>query len=548
MDPAPNLSTLTPEILQLIIEHTHPSGHRPLAQTCSQHVLNLHRDAHRKFRVTSDLDPIIVFNLLWSAFSHGVAHIDAWHVREFEVWGERDPAWGEDSDAEPDADEASEVDSNPAEAPPPHEVGEALPWSPPESDIEYFCEQLLKVPDFFPRTNEQQWGNRVRYGLESGREIITKSLMLVNLPRIRAIRCAKAGLEKKYPGVQMLSQYIYWCKDAGTWLPGLESLEKISVFTPPDHWWYPRVNTRPDEFAALLCLPNLSEVYFDHMDGDFELSNMGLDLFTNSPKAPFDKTSSVRTIILDHLENSLSEKLISFLAKMPRALQNLAIRFDATNNYESRPASAASLVDALSKHQCKSLQRVCFDAENLAIGPYFSNSIDPDHIRKFDELRTVNLSWPAVEMSLAASGEKLSREELLGRLLRLFEFCLPHQMEILWLVSFKETGGVLMTGELTRGDRENLGYIDEAVEAAIKSRRYGNLKAVILNNAQVSLHDIVGGDWDFPKAAKAAEERGIFIGLFEGDMIPPDLRIYGDFLPIPTRSCMVTGGLRTEER
>jgi hypothetical protein len=51
-----------------------------------------------------------VFNLLWSVFSHGVAHIDAWHVREFEVWGERDPGWGEDSDADSDIYEVSEAD------------------------------------------------------------------------------------------------------------------------------------------------------------------------------------------------------------------------------------------------------------------------------------------------------------------------------------------------------------------------------------------------------------------------------------------------------
>ncbi|CAG9977779.1 unnamed protein product [Clonostachys byssicola] len=548
MDPAPHLSTLPAEILQLIIDQTHPSGHWPLAQTCrylyqnSERVLNLHREAYRNFRITSDLDPITVFNLLWSVFSHGVAHIDAWHVREFEVWGERDPGWGEDSEADSDIDEDSEVDSNPDEALL-DERSEALPWSPPEFDIDYFCEELLKVPDFFPKTDEQQWGEHVRYGLETGRETITKSLMLVHLPRIRAIRCAKAGRER-HPWVEMLCEYIYWCKAAGTWLPGLETLEKVFVSIPPDGG-YRRLNTGPDEFAALLCLPNLSEVYFAHLDGDFELSDLGVDLFTNGPQAPFDKTSPVRTIILDHLENSLSKKLISFLAKMPHALQNIAIRFQVIYDHEERSRSAASLAEALSEHQCKSLQRVCFDADIFPDWPFFMPGLDLKVMRLFDDLRVVKLDWPGVEMSLAESDENLPREELLDRLYRLFQLCLPNKMEILVLNLFEETAGVLLTGELARGNRDNLGYVDEAIEAAIKSTRYDNLKAVMLGYIQISLQHTAGGDWYFPKAVKAAEERGIYIGL-KGDVPPPGLGLDGTFVPVPTRSCMVTGRLRTE--
>lgn len=346
----------------------------------------------------------------------------------------------------------------------------------------------------------------------------------------------------------MLCEYIYWCKAAGTWLPGLEKLEQVSVSIPPGRG-YRRLNTCPDKFAALLGLPNLSEVYFAHMDGDFELSDLGVDLFTNNPQGPLDKTSPVRTIILDHLENSLSKKLISFLAKMPGALQNIAIRFRTINDHEERSRSAASLVEALSEHQCKSLQRVCFDAENMPNGPFgplFMPGLDLDVIRFFDDLRVVTLGWPAVEMSLADSDDRLPREELLDRLFRLFQLCLPDKMEILVLGPFVETVGVLLTGELTRGDRDNLGYVDEAVEAAITSRRYDNLKAVILEYVQASLHYVVGGDWLFPKAVKAAEERGIYIGLI-GDMPPPGLCIYGAFVPVPTRSFMVTGRLRTEE-
>ncbi|CAI6087612.1 unnamed protein product [Clonostachys chloroleuca] len=426
----------------------------------------------------------------------GVAHIDAWHVREFEVWGERDPAWGEDSEADsdtdPDPNELSEVDSNPNEAPL-DKGSEARPWSLPELDIEYFCEKLLKIPDFFPKTNEGSWGDDVRYGLETGRENITKSLMLVHLPRIRAIRCSKAG-RGNHPGVEML-------------------------------------------------------LYFAHMDGDFELSDLGVDLLTHGPQGPFDKISPVRTIILDRLENSLSEKLISFLAKIPRALQNIAIRFHTINDHEERSRSAASLVEALSEHQCKSLLRVCFDAENRPngpFGPFFMPGLDLDIIRFFDDLRVVTLGWLAVEMSLADSDDRLPREELLDRLFRLFQLCLPDKMEILVLGPFVETVGVLLTGELTRGDRDNLGYVDEAVEAAITSRRYDNLKAVILEYVQASLHYVVGGDWLFPKAVKAAEERGIYIGLI-GDMPPPGLGIYDAFVPVPTRSFVVTGRLRTEE-
>ncbi|VUC33082.1 unnamed protein product [Clonostachys rosea] len=545
MDTASYLITIPVEVVQHIIEYTHPSGHWPLAQTCSylyqnsERVLSLHRNAYQKYRITSDLDPVTIPHLLWSVFSHGTAHIDAWHVREFEVW---DPDEDGASEVDLDPHEASEVGSDPGQGPSAGGI-HALSQSLPGFDIDYFCEKLLKVPDFFPDEYQHLWGDYVRYELETGREIMTKSFMLAHLPRIRAIRCSKSGRER-HPGVELLSECIYWCKSAGTWLPGLETLEKISVSIPPDVLDRRILNTCPDDFAALLCLPNLSEVYFAHLDGDFELSDMAVDLSTNNRQALLDKTSPVRTIILDELENSLSENLIDFLAKMPRALQNLAIRFGANNNYQDCSKKARSLIKALSKHQGKCLQRLCFDSNSPPVGKPLAKGIGLNYIRAFDDLRAVNLDWPAVESKLAASGEEMSRQELLDRLLTFFRSCLPAQMEVLML-NISDTVRGMLNGELARGDR-GFGYIDEAVEAAIKSRRYTNLKAVLVKDVQMTLGYIASGNLDFPKAAKAAEERGIYIDL-KFEVPPPEGVLDGSSVPILTRSCMVTREFRPQE-
>ncbi|VUC35640.1 unnamed protein product [Clonostachys rosea] len=539
MDFTPNLSTLAPEILQPIIEHTHASAHWPLAQTCkyiylnSLPILDRHRKAYQEYRITSDLDPWTVSKLLWSIFSDGVASIEAWHVREFEVWVE-----GEDSQScVVNADTGKRILQE-----------DVRPRSLSSHDIEYFCSKMLKLPRFYGE--DRDLNQEVRRSLEAGRGSFVKALVLAHLPRIRALRYAQFEDECTHYCLRTLCGFIYWCKSAGTWLPGLASLERVAVaigldragveVDPPGY-----LNRNADEFCALLCLPNLDEIYFSHLDGKLPLRERGY-LWPQDIQPSLVKTSPVRTIILDMLEYDLSDKLIDFIGSTPRRLENLAIRFD-DNNYieEDSPESAERLIHKLAKHQGLSLQRLCIHNDRQDDTPADMNWRTLGQLQSFGDLRVANVSWKAIEASLDTTKDVPSRSELLDRLFEVFRRGLPATMEVITFSQFESDEPIFLQAKKTT--ESDLDYLDDAVEVMITSRHYQNLKAIFLQDIQNQVSHLFGCSLRFPKTMKAADSQGIHV-YTTGSKPLPGLSTNGEFVPFPRRDCMVTGQFETETR
>ncbi|KAK7210029.1 hypothetical protein V2G26_017207 [Clonostachys chloroleuca] len=95
-----SLEKLSPEVLQLILRFAHPSAHFSFALTSktlyenSLNILERHRAANTKYAITSDIKPLdTIPELLRSAYGSGADGIEAWHVRELEIWRERS-SWG----------------------------------------------------------------------------------------------------------------------------------------------------------------------------------------------------------------------------------------------------------------------------------------------------------------------------------------------------------------------------------------------------------------------------------------------------------------------
>lgn len=478
---------------------------------------------------------------MWSVFSDGAASIEAWHVREFEVWVEREEheSWGVNAD-----------------------TGERIlhedvkPRSLSSHDIDYFCTKMLKLPNFYGEHGDLSQG--VREDLEAGRDGFVKALVLAYLPRIQALRYAQFDDERRNASLLALCGFIYWCKSAGTWLPGLNSLERVAVairldragveVDPPGY-----LRRYADEFCAWLCLPNLAEIYFSHLGG-------GLPLGWKSRRFPEEiqipllaKTSSVKTIILDMLEYELSDKLIDFVTSTPRRLENLAIRF-RDNNYceEDYPEIAERLIDQLAKHQGSSLQRLCIHDDRQDDTPADMNWRTPGQLRSFGDIRVANVSWKAIEASLDLTKDDIrsrSRSELLGRLFEVFRRGLPATMEVITFGQFRfeNDDPVFLQAGWEETTDSNFGYVDDAVEAMITSRHYKNLKAVFLQDIQNQASYFYGCSLCFPKTMKAAESQGIRV-YTRGSKPLPGLSSNGEFVPFPRRDCMATGQFEAEKR
>ncbi|VUC32667.1 unnamed protein product [Clonostachys rosea] len=539
------LTNLAPEILKLIIEHTHASAHWPLAQTCrfihrnSKPILERHREAHQTYRITSDIDPSTITGLLWSVFSHGVDSIEAWHVREFEVWADRD-----DQDPQGNNFKAWEVDAESGDF---NIKEEIMPCVLSADEMDHFCHKMMKIPDFYDKSPD--FAGWVRESLDEGRDTFTKPLLLAYLPRLRALRYAQRSDETNNLTLWKLCEFIDKCQSEGAWLPGLESLREV-FFTIELYPTSEGVEDRPalcrktDYFCALLNLPNMKEVYFSHMDGRRPSREVS-ERFPKDIGPSLANTSNVRTIVLDMLQYDLDDALVDFIALVPRGLENLAIRLHANNRVKQQ--NIDRLIAALAKHQGSSLRRLCIHEDETIDGRSYLSWRKPEELTKFKKLRVANVSWCDVERGLGRYKDTESRSELMDRLLKVFRDDLPTTMRIAAIGRVGGANVLIPQKEREEYDPADFAFLDDAVEAMIRSDRYKDLKAVDVDYIRMEVYRMTGILPLFPLSIKAAKERGIHACIGEYD-VSYRMSMNGEFIPYPRRDCMVTGGFAREDR
>ncbi|VUC35236.1 unnamed protein product [Clonostachys rosea] len=531
------LSTLAPEILDQIFEYAHASCHWPLAQSCkhvyhfSKPILQRHKLAHKKYRVASDLHPWTLITLLRSAFCHDSASIDAWHVREFEGYW---MPWV--------------VHSQTGRVLRGRHTGHQIL---DEVAIRYFLDKItLDLPPI--AGNGERDHERAFNDSALGRDGFLKALLLAYLPRLKALRFAEKDSDE-YSSLVWLSKMIYWCKEIGRWLPGLEALEKVAVgiaIRPSGGLGVPDDQYKPlHQLHALTCLPQVSEIYFSNVERDLRQGPL-----RTSDSVMLEGNSSLQTMILDMPRPLMDNLLVDLISKLPRSLRTLVIRGEpgeiplrqdhferlrilgrAPDPIRSFQEDIGNLMRELVLYQGRSLQRLLlyssYDASNRA---RFSRH-GPDKMRGLRNLRVANVLLDDIEETLSPVGTGQTQIERLDQFARVLRDGFPRRIEV--LAFWQNNDSSFQTGE--NGSDAELDYLDDALMVMIQSEEYRNLKVIYLDDIQVRNLEKGRTNVDFPKAVQAGDELGVHVHTL--GRTAPEHSPESQFVAMPDKYDMVTG-------
>ncbi|CAG2013247.1 unnamed protein product [Fusarium graminearum] len=373
MERASLLLSLSPELIFQIVDHS-PSTVLTLALTCSslyrlcQPVLKQHRDAYKKYRVTSDLSPETVLHL----FIVGpTAKIERWHVRELEIWGSRE-SWEDWRSWAPKLPGryglAKEAPSRSALS-----AQELQRYSPKGTEWWRFSEEEV---------------SNVQRTLESGNDGYLKMLLSASCPRLHSIRFAKR-LGDAWSSLMWITKAIVRSEHCGgIWPPGFHSLQNVAVDVS--------IGLSPDQdddeihgagLATLLHLPHIKNLYYckpspnreDEEDEDFE--------FYKLYRLPTG-TSSVESIFLDCPDN-LPEEFYDALASAPKGLDTFAIR--ATCSYEHILNDVDSLVSALADKNPQLKRLIVYNGMGLGSEYEGVFSCPPSDFKCFEAIKHLSI-------------------------------------------------------------------------------------------------------------------------------------------------------------
>jgi hypothetical protein len=179
MTPPCPLLALSTELILQIIHFMAPESHLDFSLSCQQvyacssDILRRHQNAHAKYRVTSDLDPTTIPNLLRSAARGGPDDwIELWHVRAIEIWRDR-LGW----------DEWRTYDF---ETPVQDSRNEVVEWEWRDGEIDDYLGGLGDKLD-------EEWYERADKEIREGKDGMLKYLVVALCPRLRDLRFVAQG-------------------------------------------------------------------------------------------------------------------------------------------------------------------------------------------------------------------------------------------------------------------------------------------------------------------------------------------------------------------
>ncbi|KAL4723691.1 hypothetical protein ACLX1H_009334 [Fusarium chlamydosporum] len=318
------LLRLSTELLYQIIDYSHPSTTLAFALTCStlhrqcQPLLEQHRDAYNKYRITSDLSPETVIDLLKDTTT---AKIERWHVRELEIWGSREN-WQDWRSWAPEL---------------PGEYGLAV--EDPSRvllvtrEVQRYIRSGIDWWDYFRHKIEE-----VQQDLQSGCDAYLKLLLIVSCPRLHSIRFVKRKHDT-WKSLKCMTEAIRWSRQElnGQWPPGFESLRSVAVGISTDSPCHRGEGGDDDDeeeeesgmqnvsnFVELLYLPHIKDIYFSDLYQDKEEEQDADFHFEEAYFFPTG-TSSVESIFLDRASN-LSTNVYFGIAGASKHLETIIIR------------------------------------------------------------------------------------------------------------------------------------------------------------------------------------------------------------------------------
>ncbi|KAF5569757.1 hypothetical protein FPHYL_1746 [Fusarium phyllophilum] len=226
-----------------------------LHHQCQKH-LDLHQEAYAKYRITSDLSPETVVDLLKDTTK---TKIERWHVRELEIWGSRYD-WEDWRPWVPKLPGTCDLaDGSPTRR------GLDL------QDIGRYIETSLDLWTY-PRFDTEA----IQWGLEDGQDGFLKLILIATCPRLHSLRFVKNDIDR-HTTLKWMRKVINECRRARNGphdLHGFESLRHIavSIETGQCLWNNTCFHRDARDFAALFYIPNLESLYFNDLhyiaDGD----------------------------------------------------------------------------------------------------------------------------------------------------------------------------------------------------------------------------------------------------------------------------------------
>ncbi|KAH7343112.1 hypothetical protein BKA66DRAFT_580219 [Pyrenochaeta sp. MPI-SDFR-AT-0127] len=457
------------ELLCLIIEHLPLSSHFDFALTCktlsaaSQHVLRRHQDAHKRFRVASDLDPSTAPLLLRSAFGLGDP-ILAWHVRSFEVWRDR-TTWAEwksfsltiplqiDADCEPSDEQVS--------------LGCA------KEDLEWYREYLEK--DLNDEELERGFDE-----VGGGSDGLLKALLFAKCSRLQELKFVTKSQKAGSCLYWLRIMISNWSGERTRWPIGFFNLRHVAIGIY-SRTWMDDYHFQPSTslLAHILRLPNIDTIFFNGLrcpeDDDDANDDDDVNLWAEDTIPP--RCSSVKHIFFDGPGTELSSDFREALFIAPRQLLTAAFRYSGP---EGELWGASGIFGALAEFQGASL-------ESLMWYDYDHHTIQGDHcslsytkeFANFQTLKQISFNIQDVELS-AYHSQRSHREDgesLENYFVRFASEAFPDNMEtlVLW-----DTPG---SGHAGDNDGKST-LLERAIVKMVKDKRYKNLKAIFLEDVE----------------------------------------------------------------
>jgi hypothetical protein len=376
--------SLSTELILDIFDYLSPSSHLDLALSCSalyrrcEPVLGAHRAAHFKYRVTSDLHPETIIDLLKDTPS---AKLERWHVRELEFWGtRRDWQDWRSFDLEPETTDG-------------YAGGSVTRGRFEEEEIDAY---ILKAHRLWDSSCDDF--ERARSDLEKGEDAFLKLLLIASCPRLHILRYVQRGWDA-HRSLQCITKATKWSRSIDSWPPGFQSLRHIqvgistgSILTGSSVSEGEENHPNGVEFAALLHIPNVESIYYNGLfTNRYEDEEEDFD-FDDKYDFP-DKTSSVKHFFLDGVAD-LSPEFLGSISGASKNLESMVIRADDT--YSQYVYDIDGFVQDLARNHPHLEQLIMYNPGGFH--GYRCVVYRPEELNNFESIKRITIAATDIEL------------------------------------------------------------------------------------------------------------------------------------------------------
>ena len=514
------LITLPHELIIHIVSLVAPGSHLDFACTCktvaicSATALQLHRESHELYRVTSDIQPSTAPLLLRDA-CEWQSSIKLWHVRSFELWLHR-ASWADWKPLWMLGDKLFRPDDN----------------APARCFSKKEMTQYLDLGRQYLQLSEPQL-DYARRELQDGGDGFLKTLLLSMCPRLNSLKV----VEQEFPSMaedipdegmtelqeEMRQQVpgalhsMTWLKRAiwnivdgepkSAWPSGLFYLREVAVGVRSgrilDHHFDDSRHAFSFEvLCSLLRLPNINSLYYNGLDAGDRVVGLHWDADDENREARAEANlrlpencSTLKHLYLEDVFD-LNDQFRWHLLEAPRALQTASFRCSGMGSYD-----IDGLFELAGKKQGDSLLGFMLYG-NMLRAYYWWDYLLRNAIGRFAALS--HLTLDARDFLVDSVYRHNRRAEAQESLLARVSACFPPTLEALFLRGNAKP--------LHGQNRDALDELEDCLIVWIDSNTPKNLKAICLEDVEKATTIEAGNprtSFAFKKLVAAGQRAGV---------------------------------------